>query len=285
MKYILIIFFISSCLISNAQSDSLRLLHIDSLFAYLEKEVSNINVSHRFDETFQTAHYALNKAMTEGNPETIAKAHNLLGSFHYFSVRSNNPDSTFYHDKKTLEYLLKTNNQEKIANAYDRVGKDLVSMGRYLEAEEHLYEVLSIYESLEQPINIGKAYASLNYLFRETKDYEQALLYGEKSLELFEANYEDENELIQPYLGLIKTYPYVGRAQDALKLAQETVQIITRRFNGADNINMANVRAWRGEVHIELKEYDKAMEDYWYSWNVIKTVSKRKKKQMDGKDI
>jgi len=281
MKYLLSALLMSISVFIGAQSDSLRLLPLDSLFSYLGKEVNNINVSHRFDETFQAAHYALNKAMAAGDPEKIAKAHNILGSFHYYSVRSNNPDSTYYHDNKTLEYLLKTNNQEKIASAYERVGKDLVSMGRYLEAEEHFFKVLSIYEQLEQPINIGVAYASLNYLFRETKDYEQALIYGEKSLELFKEHYEKETELIEPYLGLIKTYPKVGRAADALILAQEVVGIISRRFDGADNINMANVRAWRGEVYMELEDYDKAMEDYWYAWNVIKTVVE-KEEEADG---
>lgn len=272
MKYVLILLMLSSSIAIGAQSDSIRILPLDSLFTFLEKEINNINTSHRFDETFQTAHFALNKAMAAGKAEDIAEAHSLLGSYHYYSVRSNNPDSTYFHDHKSLEYLLKTNDQEKIAKAHDRVGKDLVSMGKYLKAEEHLFQVLSIYESLDKPMEVGKAYASLNYLYRETKDYDQALFYGEKSLELFEANYKDENELIQPLLGLIKTYPKVGNPELALEKAQQVVGIITRKFDGADNINMANVRAWRGEVYVALEEYDKALEDYFYSWNIIKTV-------------
>mgnify|MGYP005840840541 CR=1 FL=1 len=255
-----------------AQPDSIKMMPLDSLFTFLEKEVSNINISHRFEETFQIAHFTLNKAKQQGNPEDIAKAHNLIASYHYYSVRSENPDSTYFHDKKTLEYLQKTNNQEKIAKAHDRVGKDLVSMGRFLEAEEQLFEVVRIYETLDIPLELGSAYASLNYLYRESKDYEQALLYGEKSLELFEANYEAETDLIEPLLGLIKTYPKVGKPELALEKAQQVVEIIRRKYGAEDNIHLANVRAWRGEVYVALEDYDKALEDFFYSWNVIKTV-------------
>ena len=264
-----------------AQPDSIKVMPLDTLFTFLEKEISDINTSHRYEETFQIAHFTLNKAKQQGNPENIAKAHNLIASYHYYSVRSENPDSTYFHDKKTLEYLQKTNNQEKIAKAHDRVGKDLAGMGRFLEAEKQLFEVVRIYEALEQPINIGKAYASLNYLYRESKDYEQALLYGEKSLELFEANYKEESELIQPLLGLIYTYPKVGKPEIALAKAQQVVEIIRRKYGAEDNIHLANVRAWRGEVYVALEDYDKALEDFFYSWNVIKTIVE-KEEEADG---
>ncbi len=272
MKNIRILFLLLMSTGVVAQTTAIQEMPLDSLFNFLEKEITDINVSHRFDETYEAAYFALNKAIHEGQPEDIAKAHNLIASYHYFSVRSNNPDSTYFHDHKTLEYLLLTDDLEKIARAYDRVGKDLVSMGRFLQAEEHLFEVVRIYEELEQPVSIGEAYASLNYLFRESKDYQQALLYGEKSLEIIEANYEDENELIQPLLGLIHTYPKVGQAGLGLEKAQQVVDIIARKYDGADNVHMANVRAWRGKVYVAMEDYDKALEDFVYSWNVIKTI-------------
>ncbi len=281
MKKVLILHFFLVSYGLAAQTDGIKEMPLDSLFTFLEKEISDINVSHRFDETYHAAYYALNKARQEGKAEDIAQAHNIIASYHYFSVRSNNPDSTYFHDKKTLEYLLQTEEREKIARAYDRVGKDLVSMGRFLQAEEHLFEVVRIYEELEQPINIGKAYASLNYLFRESKDYDQALQYGEKSLELFEAHYSDEDELIEPLLGLIHTYPKVGKADLGLEKAQQVVDIITRKYDGAANIHMANVRAWRGKVYVELEEFDKALADFFYSWNLIKTVVE-KEEEADG---
>ncbi|MFP4288277.1 MAG: histidine kinase dimerization/phosphoacceptor domain -containing protein [Bacteroidales bacterium] len=276
---IIILFFISTGV--TAQTDAIKQLPLDSLFSYLENEINDINTSHRFDETYDAAYFALNKALQEGKPEDIAQAHNLIASYHYFSVHSNNPDSTYFHDKKTLDYLLLTDDLEKIARAYDRVGKDLVSLGRFLQAEENLFEVVRIYEELELPMEVGRAYASLNYLFRESQDYEQALFYGEKSLELIEANHTDENELIQPLLGLIHTYPKVEQAELGLEKAQQVVDIITRRYDVEDNVHMANVRAWRGKVYVALEDYEKALEDFFYSWNVIKTIVKTEE-EADG---
>lgn len=281
MKISLSLLFILSFFLLVAQPDSIKVMPLDSLLTFLEQEVRNINISHRFEATFQSAHFALQKAQQQSKPEDIAKAHHLLASYHYYSVRSNNPDSTYFHNKKGLEYLQKTNDQEKIAKAHDRVGKDLVSMGRFREAEEQLFEVVRIYETLDMPLRLGSAYASLNYLYRESKDYEQALLYGEKSLELFEANYKKEMELIEPLLGLIKTYPKVGKPALALEKAQQVVDMHTLKYDGADNIQMANVRAWRGEVYVALKDYEKALEDFFYSWKVIKTVVATEK-EADG---
>lgn len=281
MKTPLILLFFLGFFSLGAQPDSIKMMPLDSLFIFIKKEINDINISHRYEETFQIAHFTLNKARKQGNPEDIAKAHDLIASYHYYSVHSNNPDSTYFHDKKSLEYLQKTNNQERIARAHDRLGQTLAGMGRFLEAEEQLFEVVRIYEALEQPINIGKAYASLNYLYRESKDYEQALLYGEKSLELFEANHKEETQLIEPLLGLIYTYPKVGKPALALEKAQQVVEIIRRKYGPEDNIHMANVRAWRGEVYVALKDYDKALEDFFYSWNVIKTIVE-KEEDADG---
>lgn len=255
-----------------AQPDPTPVKPLDSLFSILKTEVSNMSSTHTNEQTYQKAYFALARALHDGNPEKIAQAHNIIADWHYYSVTSNNPDSVYFHDLKTLEYLRMTDDQSSIAKAEDRVGKDLVNMGRYPEAEQYLFNVVRIYESLNEPLHLGSAYASLNFLFRETQDYSQALVYGEKSMELFEANYKDEDELIEPLLGLIKTYPEVGKPELALEKAQQVVDIISRKYGEGENIHMANVRVWRGEVYVALKQYDNALEDFNYSYQVMKNL-------------
>lgn len=256
----------------HAQLDSAPANSLDSLFSMLEQEISAMNTTHTYDQTYQKAYFALARALYTANPERIAKAHNIIADWHYFSVTSNNPDSVYYHDLKTLEYLQQTDDQPGIAKAHDRVGKDLVGLARYPEAEQQLFEVVHIYETLGDQANMGSAYASLNMLYRESQDFEQALIYGEKSMALFEANYQEEDELIEPLLGLIKTYPKVGQPVRALEKAQQVVDIIARKYGEGENIHMANVRVWRGEVYVDLKEYDKALADFTYSYHVLKNM-------------
>lgn len=239
---------------------------------WAEDSVYVVNQTHRHSEVLQFANDVLNRAYEHGTPEQIAKGHNLIATWHYYSVKSNNPDSVLFHDLKSLEYIQQTQDQEQKARAHDRVGKDLVTLRRYREAEEHLFQVVRIYESLEKRMEVGGAYASLNYLYRESQDYEQALIYGEKSLELIEANKEEETDLIQPLLGLINTYPEVGKAELALEKAQQVVDIISEKYGPGKTIHMANVRSWRGETYVALGEYEKALEDFYYSWDVIKGV-------------
>lgn len=271
MKKLPILFCLLSFLPLTAQWDSLQLLPLDSVFTLLEGEVADVNQTHAYDKAYQKAYYVLGRAQQEGDPEKIAKAHKIIADWHYYSVTSNNPDSFYYHDLQTLIYLKQTNQPEKIAKAYDRVGKDLIDLGRFLESEEYLFEVVRIYESLELPKALGGAYSSLNALYRESKDYEQALLYGERSLALIEANKAEDQDLIQPLLGLIHTYPHTGQPELALEKAQQVVDIIKEKYGPEDNIHLANVRSWRGKVYVALEDYDQALEDFRYSWNFLKT--------------
>lgn len=272
MRKLLLLFFQLVLLQLSAQSDSLELLPLDSVFTLLKNDIYNTNEQAGYDAIYDKAYRALERAKKLDNPEKIAIAHSLIALWHYYSVSSNNPDSSYFHFRQSLEYFQQTDDQLQIAEAHDDVGKSLIELGRYKEAEQQLFEVVRIYEKLDMPRKLGSAYASLNYLYRETNDYENALIYGERSLPLFEENLEEEDELIEPLLGLIKTYPEVGQAELALEKAQQVVDIIARAHPEEYNVHMANVRVWRGEVYVALEEYDKALEDFYYSWEAIKRI-------------
>ena len=76
----------------TAQPDTLSQLSLDSLFTLLEEELIHINNTHQYDQTYQKAYYVLERSKQEGNPEKIAKAHNIIADWHYYSVPSNDPD-------------------------------------------------------------------------------------------------------------------------------------------------------------------------------------------------
>ncbi|HQU55320.1 MAG TPA: hypothetical protein PK643_19950, partial [Saprospiraceae bacterium] len=104
-----------------AQPDPTPVKPLDSLFSILKTEVSNMSSTHTNEQTYQKAYFALARALHDGNPEKIAQAHNIIADWHYYSVTSNNPDSVYFHDLKTLEYLRMTDDQSSIAKAEDRV--------------------------------------------------------------------------------------------------------------------------------------------------------------------
>lgn len=252
--------------------DSSPNVSLDSLINLLSEEVSDVNNSQRHAGTRELADYVLERAKKEGDPEQIAEVHKELGNWHYYSVTSNNPDSVLYHDTKVLEYLKKTDNQKETAGAAQRVGMDLVSLGRYREAESYIFEAVAIFEGLDLPLDVASAYSSLNYLFRESKAYDQALIYGEKSLVLFEEHGEDDTDLIEPLLGLIFTYPEVSQPGLGLEKAEQVVEIIREEYDGEDNVHLANVRSWRGEAHVAVGNYKEALADFIYGWEVIQTI-------------
>jgi len=254
------------------QIDGSQKLPLDSLINLLSEEVSDVNNSKRHAETKELAFYVLDRAVKEGDPEQIAEVHKELGNWHYYSVTSNDPDSVLYHDTKVLEYLQQTDNQKETADAAQRVGMDLVSLGRYQEAEEYIFEAIAIFEEIDLPLEVASAYSTLNYLYRESKAYEQAMIYGEKSLVLFEEHGEEDTDLIEPLLGLIFTYPKVDQPALGLEKAEQVVEIIREEYDGEDNVHLANVRSWRGEAHVAVGNYEEALADFIYGWEIIQTI-------------
>lgn len=272
MKVLPFFFFFCLCFPASGQIDSLQHLPLDSLIDLLSREVSEVNNSQRYAETRELAFYALGRAQKEGDPALLAEVHQELGNWHYYSVTSNDPDSVYYHDVQVLNYLQQTDNQQETAAAARRVGMDLVGMGRYREAEEYIFEAIAILEAIDLPLEVGSTYSALNYLYRESKAYEQALIYGEKSLALFSEHGESEEDLIEPLLGLIFTYPEVEQAEKGLEKAEQVVRIIGEKYDWADNVHLANVRSWRGEAHVAVGNYQKALVDFIYGWEVIQTI-------------
>ena len=272
MKYIATLLFLFFGFAAWTQMDGSGRISLDSLIKLLSKEVSDVNNSQRHAETKELAYFVLERAKREGKPEQIAEVHKELGNWHYYSVTSNNPDSVYYHDLQVLTYLKQTDNQHETAGAAQRVGMDLVSLGRYREAEEYIFAAVAIFEEIDLPLEVASAYSTLNYLYRESKAYDQALIYGEKSLALFEEHGEEDTDLIEPLLGLIFTYPEVDQAGLGLEKAEQVVAIVGETFDWADNVNMANVRSWRGKAHVNVGNYEEALADFIYGWEIIQTI-------------
>ncbi len=256
------------------QTDTLTLQHMpfDSLLEKGKQQLREAETDPTYPEVLQIARYALTLAGEADNPTQMGDAYTLLANWHYFSITSNNPDSVYQYSLKALEQYRQTDSLSLIARGSKRVGSDLAGMGRFREAESYLFDAARIYESLDDQKSLASTYANLNYLYRESRNWPEAVRYGERSLAIIEAIYQDERELIQPLLGLIFTYPEVGKAELGLEKAEQVVQIIGSEYDWADNVHMANVRSWRGEAHVAVGNYEEALADFIYSWEVIQTI-------------
>ncbi len=256
------------------QTDTLTLQHMpfDSLLEKGKQQLREAATDPAYPEVLQIARYALSLAGEADNPTQMGDAYTLLANWHYFSITSNNPDSVYQYSLKALEQYRQTDSLSLIARGSKRVGSDLAGMGRFREAESYLFDAARIYESLDDQKALASTYASLNYLYRESRNWSEAVRYGERSLAIIEAIHQDERELIQPLLGLIFTYPEVGKAEMGLEKAEQVVQIVGSEYDWADNVHMANVRSWRGEAHVTVGNYEKALADFIYSWEVIQTM-------------
>jgi two-component sensor histidine kinase len=254
------------------QTDTLQHMPFDSLLEKGKQQLREAETDPAYPEVLQIARYALTLAGEADNPIQMGDAYTLLANWHYFSITSNNPDSVYKYSLKALEQYRQTDSLSLIARGSKRVGSDLAGMGRFREAESYLFDAARIYESLDDQKALASTYANLNYLYRESRNWPEAVRYGERSLAIIEAIHQDERELIQPLLGLIFTYPEVGKAELGLEKAEQVVQIIGSEYDWADNVHMANVRSWRGEAHVAVGNYEEALTDFIYSWEVIQTM-------------
>lgn len=234
---------------------------IDSALAWMSrnKSTDDLNV-HRIG--LQT----LRRAYNTQRDSLIAYAHVVLGDWHGWT-NAFSSDSVLYHSIKAVEYYEKTGDKQKIAQ-YNRVlAIDYLSALQYDEAQDALFRALEIYEYLGDEQGIGGAYRSLGTIAVYMKEPELSIKYGDKARALLE-KVEDYSTLTLVYLDYIESYRLLGQYEKAYQAAADCIELVE---NKAPEQIFVATRAYaaRGDISIELKDYEWALEDYMKAWKIV----------------
>jgi len=168
-------------------------------------------------------------------------------------------------------HALAENMREKTRapTGWHRLGQLMIVLKKHDEAKQ-LYELL-MREANEQT---EKAYIwhSLGYIFYGQGNYEEAVKYYQKSIEIRREYFSaDHLDLTTSYNGLGKALEYMGKYSEALDYYKKSLEIRTKCLSTADT-GLAVCYHNMGGIHEIMGEYLKALEYYEKSLEIRKNI-------------
>jgi CHAT domain-containing protein len=123
-------------------------------------------------------------------------ADNFLFRGIYFNRKTEEFDSAIYWHQKDIELRkeLSGDRSELLAESYRHYAQCLADFGNLALGEKYLRESINIFEDYYPPTHIifGRCYGTLSSILRKRYDYENAVLYAEKSLDIFKNSSDDQ---------------------------------------------------------------------------------------------
>jgi signal transduction histidine kinase/CheY-like chemotaxis protein len=153
--------------------------------------------------------------LTEEMPRLTGDVHYLLAKTNYFLAEYE--ESNKYY-RSAIQYFEKTNNPQKIANAYQNIGLLFHELDNLEKATYYYNKSLAINQGLDNDTNIAGLYQNLGIIYYHNQDFVQAMHYYEKSINLFRALSDSQN--------IGTTYSNIG----LIRLQQKSYEEAYRNF-------------------------------------------------------
>jgi len=253
----------ASCL--QAQPTNFEQQPIDSALSWLEKTMRDDPENYH-----QVALQTLDRALTLGNDSLIAEAHDRLAAWHCFNVPFHQ-DSCVYHSEKLLEYLLKTGDQVKIADAYLNLTIDYLNNNQLETAQEACFRAIDIFEQLNDREGLGRGYRILSSVFITQEEPESSIKYARKAIAILEENTENEILVAITRLNLITGYYQLEQYERSVAVADTCLTMVLENYPEEFGI-LGRAYSFRGDAYLELGKYDEALSDYTAAWKTVEAV-------------
>lgn len=157
--------------------------------------------------------------------EELARVYSKLGSL--YLTNDYNLESAQYYFQLLLDLGIELNNQNIIADAYNRIGGIFFKQEDYDEANHYLREALSLWEQLSDDEGISIALNNIGEIYMKRNSYNTALDYFNQSLaisknlnqkSLMATNYKNIGLIKSQYNEVDEAFNYFNRS---LKLFKE----------------------------------------------------------------
>jgi len=252
-------------------TQSLEELPLDSLLQWVSDNAYGVYTNNNAPEVHHYACLSLRRAKKNNTIPEIVEACQNLALVHYVIEDEELPDSTLFYDQMALDYLLKTDDQKAIASAYTYVGNDYASLGDYESAQSNLLKGLEIYDRIADLKGVARAYKNLSFLYRESKDYNRAIEYGEKGIEIAKTlGIPDSVDLGISWFYLVDAYVALEQSDKALKAANNSIQLI-EPYAATNPFALVRAYSYRSTVYKDKNKYDLALKDAFYAWEFAKS--------------
>ncbi|MEN0050416.1 MAG: histidine kinase dimerization/phosphoacceptor domain -containing protein [Bacteroidota bacterium] len=263
--------FITIFFSSQLNAQSLEHLPLDSLMQWVNENARTIYENGNTTQVHHYAYLCLTRAKEQAAIDHIIEASQNLAMLHYMMEDKNVPDSSLFYDQLALEYLLRTDDKVAIAKAYNYVAGDYLGLDDYENAQANYLKSLEVREELNDQKGMAKVYSDLSFLYAHSEDHERAVQYGEKGIEAMETmSAPDSIDLGIAWFYLVRSYIKLEQFDKALQASQNSVKLLEPYADEAP-FALMKAYAFRGEAYQALREYEKALADYYHAWEFGKS--------------
>ena len=239
---------------------------LDSLLEWLAPNLQNPALD---SLAYRNAHIARQRSLTEGNDTALARSYLFLAEWHNYhgDFFGTLHDSAIYYDYQAINAYRALDDAESVALMYYYLGLDYDGLGRYLEAEEAIFQSIALYDSLDRKSMVARNYVQLSDVLYAYGDTTKSIYYGEKGLELLrQLDTAVYDQLAYPYTYLSNAYLLAGRFEDVLATCA-TGQEAFEQIAGEErywNPQFLQLLQNRGKAQTELGQYEEALQTLKY---------------------
>ncbi|WP_299364979.1 tetratricopeptide repeat protein [Winogradskyella sp.] len=185
--------------------------------------------------------YAYKAYKFKENDSLLAETSNQLGRFQFFT---NQLDSATVYFKNAIKLLEKHKDEKRVAIINISLGAIYLRQGNYEKTISTLTESASFFEASNDNLNAAKCYSNISSAFAELDNFEKAIEYSEKALEIFNKNNLTQFQLITlPNLATqhykqgdtVKAINYYNEAEQLAKSVNDK-RSLSMTYNNLGNI-------------------------------------------------
>lgn len=208
----------------------------------------------------------LDRAYQLDDDQLKGEAHLLLMRRHSYHVLFT-MDSIYHHGEKAITLFKHTNDQANLAATSAELGYEYVEKNEIDRAEKLIFEAITIYEGLGDKKGVGSTYLKLASLFRNQKEPGLSIKYGLKALEISE-EIEDHYSTAMSWMRLIRAYQDNGELEQAIQAGNNCIATVDN-YVPEEKFLLARGYAYRGDVWLDLGNYQKSLEDNMKSYAIV----------------
>lgn len=175
------------------------------------------------------------------------------------TYQNKNLDSTLYFYHKALQININPKDT-LLARLYYKIGSAYLLEGNYSKSQEYQLNALRIYEDYPNNKDIVKVYNSIALIYFYVKDYDKALDYFNKAIDLLNKNFDGDNLKINKYLGNV--YNNIGIIYDNKNNLSLAIEFYSKALSFSkkinDSENLSTVYSNMGIVYLKENKYDLA---------------------------
>lgn len=187
-------------------------------------------------------------------------------------TNKDNPDTAMYFAKRQRDLAKSVGNKERYINAIWAIGRIYKRQGVLKDAATYLFEAYNEYKVLGDQKMIGVAFYNIGQVFMAGNDFNNALLYLQKGLDQYDALKDEQRqanahyEMARCYIALDKYEKSLFHLRKCLSHNKEDQSLTSKAHNNL------------GATYFNMKDYNKAIEEYFLSIEAAQGLEDFKKK-------